>query len=397
MLELNKVMAQIDAMSLEIARRQAHYDALVTRARQALVTFDQVDQALIDKIELAKKEDSSWRGARPCGDSLNARFIPDEIEETASLIGVDGSQIYPNRHGPALYYLINTGAIVLRQGSGEAPLVQTRPRVFFTEDDLYDEGLYLVTSELVNARRELEEMRELARWTQTERAYWNEEAGRLILAMTDGPLLIWTSEKEKGGAGEKAARERVQAYLDQLAVIQKNDAIPVGYIDRPRSANVVRLLHVAQLDAQAINKDSVRASAYRALTDATLFRDLAPNQRSALFSSTAQVNQTFADAGQEICFFYINVARQADMPHIARVELPRWAAQKPGLLDRVHRAIYRDCDGTDYPYVLIRAHELALVTYQERQDLESMLNIAYMKLTGESLSSSTKETLKGIV
>lgn len=395
MLELSKVIDQVDDMSREIARRQGQYRQLVTHARQALANHDRVDDALMAKIERARKEDSSWRGARPCGDSLNARFIPPALEEDATLIGVDGSQIYPNRHGPALYYLINTGAIVLRQGSGEAPLVHSRPQVFFAEDDLYDQEMNLVNSEDVNTRRELEEMRELSIWSQAEKAYWNQDARRLILAMTDGPLLIWIGEKKKDAESEKAVREQVQAYLEQLQRIQQSGAIPIGYVARPRSANVVRLLHVAQLDENELTQERIRASRYRALTDATLFKDLAPNQRTALFSSTSQVNKTFADAGQEICFFYLNVSRDPDAPRIARVDIPKWAALQPGLLDRVHRAIYRDCDGTDYPYVLIRAHELALVTYQERQDLEAMLNIAYMKLTGESLSSSIKETLKG--
>ncbi len=395
MLELSKVMEQVGAMSLEIARRQARYQELVTQARQALVAFDQVDEALQSKITRAQEIDPTWRGARPCGDSLNERFIPPHSEEHASLIGVDGSQIYPNRHGPALYYLINTGVIVLRQGSGEAPIINTRPQVFYTEDDLYDDNLNLLNAQMVNGLRESEEMHELAQWAEKERRHWGGDAERLILALTDGPLLIWISEEEKSSAGEKAARERVKAYLDQLQRIQDSRAIPIGYVARPRSANVLRLLHVAQLAESEISKEAIRTSRYRALTDTTLFHDLQPNQRTALFSSTAQVNKTFADAGQEICFFYINVARDVHSPHIARVDIPRWAAEQPGMLDRVHRAIYRDCDGSNYPYTLIRAHELALVTYQERRELENMLTIAYMRLTGESLTSSIKEELKG--
>jgi len=395
MLELSKVMDQVSAMSLEIARRQARYRDLVNKARQALIDFDQVDEALRAKITRAQELDSTWRGAQPCGDFLNARFIPPAESEDASLIGVDGSQIYPNRHGPALYYLINTGVILLRQGSGEAPLVSTSPQVFFTEDDLYDDNLNLLNAQMVNGLRELAEMQELAHWAGEERSHWGGDLARLILAMTDGPLLIWISEEEKSAAGEKAARERVQAYLDQLQSIQNSRAIPIGYVARPRSSNVLRLLHVAQLAEPEISKENVRASRYRALTDATLFRNLLPNQRTALFSSTAQVNKTFAEAGQEICFFYLNVSRNADAPRIARVDIPRWAAEQPGMLDRVHRAIYRDCEGVDYPYVLIRAHELALVTYAERKELENMLAIEYMRLTGERLSSSVKEELKG--
>ncbi len=390
MLELNKLMLQVDAMSENIAKRQIEYKELIAKARQALTQFDQVDDALHHKINLAKKEDSSWRGARPCDDRLTARFIPETDEEDATLIGVDGSQIYPNRHGPALYYLINTGVIVLRQGSGEAPVVATDPQLHFEEADLYDDGQNLLGSDDVNDLRELAEIRALAAWAQQERTHWQSDRHRLILALTDGPLLIWMSEKEK----EQAARRRVQDYLQQLQVIQQSGGIPIGYVARPRSANVVRLLHVAQLADNEISKTTVRANRYRALTDATLFNDLSPNQRTALFTSTAEVNQIFARDGQEICFFYVNISHNSHTPHLARVDVPRWAAEQPGMLDRIHRALYRDADGTDYPYVLIRAHELALVTHQERLSFEEMLNVAVLRHTGVLPTSSTKETLK---
>lgn len=390
MLELNKLMLQVDAMSENIAKRQIEYKKLIANARQALIQFDQVDDVLLHKIKLAIKADSSWRGARPCGDRLTARFIPETDDEDATLIGVDGSQIYPNRHGPALYYLINTGVIVLRQGSGEAPVVATDPQLYFDEADLYDDFQNLLGSEAVNALRELAEIRALAAWTQQERAHWQNDRHRLILALTDGPLLIWIGEKEQ----EQAIRQRVQDYLRQLQTIQQSGGIPIGYVARPRSANVVRLLHVAQLADNEISKDTVRASRYRALTDATLFGDLEPNQRSALFSSTAEVNQRFAKDGQEICFFYINISQDPHSPHLARVDIPRWAAEQPGMLDQIHRAIYRDADGTDYPYVLIRAHELALVTHQERRSFEEMLNVAVLRHTGILPASSVKETLK---
>jgi len=395
MLELNKLMDQVSAMSQEIARRQTQYQELVAKARQALRTFDQVDEALRAKLVRAQEVDPTWRGAQPCGDHLDARFIPPAAEEDASLIGVDGSQIYPNRHGPALYYLINTGVIVLRQGSGEAPLITIRPQLFYAENDLYDDNLNLLNSQAVNSRRESEEMNELAHWAEQERKHWGGDIERLILALTDGPLLIWISEEEKTASGKKAAQERVQTYLQQLQTIQHSRALPIGYVARPRSANVLRLLHVAQMPEAEISKAAIRNSRYRALTDATLFYDLQPNQRTALFSSAAQVNKTFANAGQEICFFYLNVASDANTPRIARVDIPRWAAEQPGMLDRVHRAIVRDCNGSGYPYTLIRAHELALVTYQERREFETMLGVAYMRLTGESLSSSIKEELKG--
>ncbi len=394
MLELPRLVDQVDAMGEEIARRRTAYAKLIANARDALHRFDEVNDDLIAKIERAKSQDSSWRGARPLGDRLDARVIPDAAAENVSLIAVDGSQIYPDRHGPALYFLINTGVILLRQGTGEAPIVATRPQLFFREEDIYNDDLELLNSQAINDQRELEEMRELARWAAKERAHWGGDLGRLILALTDGPLLTWTREEQRG---EDRARgqARMQAYLRALADIQATGAIPVGYVARPRSANVLRLLHVAQLPLAEIDKAAVRASRYQALTDAALFADLRPNERSALFTSTAQANEAdFRAAGQEIAFFYLNLSRHEDEPRIARVDIPVWAAKQKALVDRVHRALYEDAEGSGYPYVLIRAHELALVTYQERREFESMLNIEVMRRTSEPLSPSIKEELK---
>lgn len=394
MLELRRLVDQVDAMGEEIARRRVDYAQLIASARDALQRFDLADDALIAKIERAKSQDSTWRGARPLGDHLNARVIPADAPEDVSLIAVDGSQIYPDRHGPALYFLINIGVIVLRQGTGEAPLVATRPQLFYREEDLYNEDLELLHPQAINDQRELEEMRELARWAAAERKHWGDDLDRLILAMTDGPLLTWTREEQKGEAKARG-QARIEAYLRAMAAIQATGAIPLGYVARPRSANVLRLLHVAQLPDSEITQANVRASRYQALTDTALFADLRPNERSALFSSTAQANeQDFRRAGQAIAFFYLNVSRHEHEPRIARVDIPIWATRLEGMVDRVHRAIYQDAEGSGYPYVLIRAHELALVTYQERQELESMLNIEVMRRTQEPLQSSIKEALK---
>jgi hypothetical protein len=53
--------------------------------------------------------DASWRGAEPLGERLDERHTPGVPPEPAILIAADGSQIYPDRHGIALYYLLNVG------------------------------------------------------------------------------------------------------------------------------------------------------------------------------------------------------------------------------------------------------------------------------------------------
>ena len=98
---------------------------------------------------------------------------------------------------------------------------------------------------------------------------------------------------------------------------------------------------------------------------------------------------------QQIAFFYLNIARRSgrENAHIARIDVPVWAAQTPGLLDIVQQAIYQDCEGIHYPYVLIRAHELAVVSHKEKQNLEDTLRASMLR-DGLLPELSTKAMLK---
>ncbi|RME86381.1 MAG: DNA double-strand break repair nuclease NurA [Caldilineae bacterium] len=397
MLELQKLLTTIETMSEELAHQSRAHREQTARAQEVLRAFAQVDDALLDKVERAADLDPSWRGARPVGERLDEHHAPEAPDHDASLIAVDGSQIYPDRHGMALYYLINTGGIVLRQGTGQAPLTFTRPQVFFREKDLFNEAEELIDSQTVNNLREMAELEELARLVAEERAYWQGDLDRRVVAMMDGPLLLWVSEREYEQSSH--AHRRLQEYLACLDAIRAAGGLLVGYVDRPRSANVLRLLHVAELELMAIDKETLRATRYRGLSDRFLFDWLRPQERSALFASTSRINRRdFAPAGHEIYFFYLNVA-QADGPddaNIVRVDVPAWVAAQPETLDLVQQAVYRDCRGTGYPYVLARAHELAVVTQQERRQFEQMLATQLMR-RGRWPYTSTKAYLKSLL
>ncbi|NOX62710.1 MAG: DNA double-strand break repair nuclease NurA [Chloroflexi bacterium] len=379
MLELRKLLAHVEAMSREMAARQRDFASRITEAREKLAALAQVDEVMQAKIEQALSVDPTWRGAQPVSARLDERHQPDGDATPATLIAVDGSQIYPDRHGLALYYLINIGSIILRQGTGEAPQTDTQPTLYFLEEDIYNDGGDLVTAGDVNARREQAELKMLAELAREERGYWGGDLDRLIVAMTDGPLLIWMGETDMK---DPAAKAHIQTYIAQLQAIQQSAAIPIGYVDRPRSANVLRLLHVIQLDPTEISKERVRQTCYQGMTDRLLFQDLKPNQRSAIFAATTRINREFfRAAGQEIHFFYLNVAQKKGEEHarIVRVDAPAWVTGQPSLLDRVQQAIYEDCRGTEHPYVLARAHELAVVTYAERRDFEQTLAAALIR------------------
>jgi len=93
-----------------------------------------------------------------------------------------------------------------------------------------------------------------------------------------------------------------------------------------------------------------------------------------------------------IFFFYLNVGGE-----IARIEIPGWIAQSPDLVNLVHAAILKQSENTQgYPYVLERAHELAVIKASERRSLEEMIERAMFR-RGLSPIVSPKERWKRLI
>ncbi len=380
-LQIPQLIPQLQDMAQAAAKQVAEFERLLPSAEAALNACAAMDpQEVSEKISRAGH---SWRGASPSGEAPNAVIPPPPTCDTFTVLGADGSQILPDRHGLALYYMINTGSILIRHGSGDAPLTSSQPRLFYEDGDLYPRGEALIASELVAGMRDAAEMAELARLAETQR-------GTPTLTLLDNGLLLWIAmqESELPTAQVDAIKSE---YLQSMQRIQKAGAALAGYIDRPRSASALRLLHLAGLPLEDINDDSLRAHPFRRLTDRMLFsRRLPAGHRSARFGIVSSLNQEFTRAGHGIQFFYLNTGYQ---DQIARVEIPDWIGEQQALLDLVHAGIVEECRITGMPYVLARAHELAVVTQPDRQALERALN-AFLLDQGLRAEVSQKEKAK---
>ena len=108
-----------------------------------------------------------------------------------TLIAADGSQIYPDRHGIASYHLLNTGAIVLRAGTGGAPSVSSVPEIFFQDADLYDEEGRMRSPEFISTQRNRRELAALADLAESERTALGGDLAVPIVCLIDGPLPPW--------------------------------------------------------------------------------------------------------------------------------------------------------------------------------------------------------------
>ena len=77
-------------------------------------------------------------------------------------------------------------------------------------------------------------------------------------------------------------------------------------------------------------------------------------------------------------FFYLNVGRDDGHPYLVRVEIPAWVVENTPMLDNIHAVLAHQCQilgNRAYPYLLHRSHEVAVVTQDEKRQLENMISL----------------------
>ncbi|MBN1177999.1 MAG: DNA double-strand break repair nuclease NurA [Anaerolineae bacterium] len=376
-LELNRLTNAVAEMGRTIAGQEQTFERLLAQARTWLAEFSDQGGALRDAA-------LKIGAAVPTTEPLAAAFPLPHVPPRFTVIGADGAQIQPDRHGLALYYLINVGSLVYRHGSGETPQARSVPQLCFREQELY-EGALLVSGNLLDVRRDLAELTHLADLVEAE------PAGP-TLALVDGTLLMWLME-DLPAQGRK---EKFDAYLAQLDRIRRKGAAVAAFTSRPRYTEVGKLLHLAAMGGDPRQAEG-QPNPLERLPDGDIFAFLASGERSALFVSPKPINATvYTSEGHTIHLCYVNVAGAGEKPVVARVEMPAWVAETPPLLELVHGGVVaqsRIVGG--FPYVLARADELAYVSGPERQRLEEMVGTA-MLAAGLSPSASSKALYKSM-
>jgi hypothetical protein len=275
------------------------------------------------------------------------------------LIAADGSQIFADRHAEVDYCLVNTGAIVMRYGSSAAPTTSIQSHLIYA-DEL--EGM---SEEKLSLQRDLAERLRLLELAST--------AAPPLITLIDGPMELFTTTFEEGRlTGE--FKNSLEIYLGALRGLRELGAITSGYVDKPGANLVVRLLEVAK--AQPDDLPGLRTfRPFRGVMDVELYWDvLQPGDRSAVFAVQSRSAKSYLDE-LALHFFYLNVGRP-DHPYLARVEIPAWVADEPSMLDSLHAVLVSQCKMTGaqgYPYILHRAHETAVVTMEDKEQVTAMI------------------------
>lgn len=390
-LEIEKLHPSLDQMAQAAAGRQRNRRYFVDELLAVLETFatnwTAIEQALV--LAGARADEKHYRSARPFDqtDPLNAAIDAPTPPSQATIIATDGSQIMPDRHAAHLYYLINIGGIVYYHGSGMPPAPFSNPELHFPHDDreLAD---FITSSGQVSVERDKREISTLADYA------WDLRRERPLLAILDQRLLYWPI-----GGTDSALNEAVRVWLEEMTKLHASKAYLTGYIDRPMTAAVVTLLlSLMGMDDPDFDwRELGKRSASGNLSDAHLFRRiLAPGQRSKVFSYVSPPNTLFAKYARthEICFFYLNPAQHGR--RIARVDIPHWVAVDEAAVNIVHALVMDQCRILgDYPYVIARADEMAVVGHQDNEELNFLIDL-YMQRYGISGQLTAKQSSKGL-
>ncbi|MDP6780000.1 MAG: DNA double-strand break repair nuclease NurA [Candidatus Latescibacteria bacterium] len=405
MLDFGVLKAQIDEMAVERKDLETDYFRRIDRALGEMDRWAGSWEDLEKKIASSR---TSWLVAQPSGPIAETHPLPKRPQQL-TVIASDGSQIFPDRHEVANCYLINIGYVAIHYGTGERPVMSSRPTLFFREDDVYPEWAgrrTTVTRDMVGIKRGAMEFEQVAELAESA---WDE--GRMAVGLCDGTLILWMLEG-------KPLDFRKQALASYLAVFDRlrKARVPVaGYISDPGSVDVVNALRVGLCQERPPNCDRCPWKAQQESSpggngqgtgqpglpcepiagvtdDVVLARTLGKGERSGVFGSVSKILDDYGP--HRTHFFYVHTGSE-----VARIEIPRWVADDPALLDLVHVTVCDQAEkGGGYPVVLSESHEKAVVRAAERDLFYRFLRDSFVEneVKAEVSLKSLKKMAAGV-
>jgi hypothetical protein len=327
--------------------------------------------ALLERLQTVIESELSWEGALPCTNSpLDTPICASNSRpQNVTVIGVDGSQIFPDRHAAVLYYLIQCGALIYRYNSG-IPEPRGVENLYFEDAELFDAYGFLISNDTISKQRTVEEMLFVADLSENEHTKYPDID---TYALIDGPLLWPYQEREQHISPE------FKSYISALNHIKETGVVPVGYVDRPGGKWFLNTLWANQLSEQQ-SFAQLEPCPLRSLTDLTLMEFiLAAGERTPWFKRHYRSQTLHNRFDMEIWFCYMNMG-DLERPSIARIETLKQFAQSKQVINSLQCLLLHQSRALNgYPYVLARAHEQALVTTQDKAALDALLERKLME------------------
>jgi len=308
------------------------------------------DESFSEKSQAAQSSFliPSWQG------NLNDKFFIEDLIENYSVLSVDGSQIYPDRHiSGAGCFLINTGGCMLRYGDKSSAKFFSEPKVFLHEEVIKEFEEF--SRDIVDLKREELELKSIA-----ERVIDN------CCCLIDGSIIFWQLEAKQ----KKIKYYFLEKYFDCFEDLYKKRMLFAGYISMPKSRELINLikLKLCRFDvADCIecykNHSDFPCKKVDHMIDTSLLKNfLKEGERTTVFFSNSKIVDLYPEHLKP-GFVYFNVGKE-----IVRLEFPKWISQDKKLVDSIcSTALSQSKKGMGYPVCLAESHEQAVVKGADRE------------------------------
>ena len=387
-IDLVEFMKNVEAESLAALHYLHDVQTKIPFALDIFRSLAGQEEKIRERVLSVINRDSGERCASPYQESVSSSFTAKPVSESPILIASDGSQIVPDKGNDVLFGLVNASGIV----KGEQPVIReirTGGRLMMGENVFID--YHLMTDRDISIIRDVFERSFLLTEGQAIKTRTNYRKDvKPLIGLFDGPIELFRE------GSESDRNPWFQQYLKTLHSIANEGIILGGYIDFPMASPVTRMVEFMLMSETELGS----ARGCRPLSgvhDAKMFDGLLkPGERSAVFKLESSSSH-FYDEQISIHFFYLKVGYKRNST-IARVEIPRFVAEDENLVNLLHYAIVCDVQPSiPYPYCLLRAHEIAVISTEMRKELEGIIRLTLMKKGIMANSISAKSTAKRLL
>lgn len=306
------------------------------------------------------------------------------------IIGIDGSQIYPDRfYSNFDFFVINTGgiAITYKHPTSTATFF-SQPYVYTLQNALKRYGHEVAESkDLIDLIREEFEFKD---GLQAAKNFQKTNPTTPFLCLFDGSFIFWHLASKQTEVRELF----LSTYMRYLRQFQEQQIPLASYISAPRNRELCNALRFVLCERFSSTQNfclldqPCTCKILQDINDVDLInRFIQPGERTGIFISKSSIADHYFD-DLKPCFFFLNVGEE-----IARVELPWWMAKNSALVDFVaNTTLDQASKGMGYPVVLAEAHEQAVIKHHDKNFFYELLT----KLSSSQESSSTSLAVKNI-
>ncbi len=374
MLDLKSISDQFDAKLSAIKSYDMERSTLSEEYRTELKKLNVIDISMNERL-------NDYSGAKLLEPGKLIHPFPfnwenrhDAIEWVDSVLSgvavgaVDGSQIYSDKNYEIPLAVIQTSHILNRHTNDSDYKENTEAKII-TPDEFESASVYSFGSEYVDARRFALECDSIVRLMK-------EDDKPCILL--DGALIL----SHINVLNRNIRDIYVRAITKLLEASEKMHTPVIGFIDTTMPRDLTLMMHFLF----GLKKGK--------LSDTHLFSHLLWGERTAAFlcdrddrrgEEARSVLDNYGKFRDKIAFFYIRVSN--GLP--ARVEFPAWMYEE-GMVDKIADIIRAECViRSNYPDILMRAHEAAVIKMNEHDLFYGMLD-NFCKAHGIRINKSAK-------